>query len=179
MMSSTKPRQGQLPLEAAIFFVWLFLLTTPFIWPEWTAPATYLIPILALLTFFMLPRFSMLLMALCLSSVIYSETAGQLQGSTKLLLIGFVWLAVCIVLLRQWYLKRGTNQQPFPELKEPDHSSSSLPIFDAKMRHDLRTPVKMISFRFGSFNETSLRLFSRAPLISIYSCIKLFDYSKY
>src|SRR5258708_6247634 len=33
------------------------------------------------------------------------------------------------------------------------------------------TPVKIIIFRLGIFKVTSLRLFSRAPRISIYSCI--------
>src|SRR5687767_9778639 len=36
------------------------------------------------------------------------------------------------------------------------------------------TPVKMVIFRFGIRKEIFLRLFSRAPCISIYSCDILF-----
>src|SRR5712692_91237 len=35
------------------------------------------------------------------------------------------------------------------------------------------TPVNMMMLRLGSLSETSLRLFSRAPRISIYSCTML------
>src|SRR5215831_15065263 len=44
----------------------------------------------------------------------------------------------------------------------------------SKTRDDLPepdTPVKIVIWRLGMLMETSLRLFSRAPRISMYSCI--------
>src|SRR5262249_50340036 len=35
---------------------------------------------------------------------------------------------------------------------------------------DPDTPVKMVIWRFGSWSDTSFKLFSRAPRTSIYSC---------
>src|SRR5579859_2998679 len=75
----------------------------------------YVVPFLALATFFFLPTFPILLTALFLSAYLQNLATAGLEDPLKVLLIGATWLAALVVIV--WQMRARTT---------PSRSDSSL-----------------------------------------------------
>jgi CheY-like chemotaxis protein len=126
-------------MQALILVGW----TAIFVATRWQPLAFLLVPILALVTFFVLPRFPMVLAALFLSA--YVEGTNDLQDSTRLILVTLIWVAVLVT----WFRPTKSSDQ-----------SEALPTLNATIRHDLRTPANMIV----GFCDILLSMSAREPM---------------
>ena len=121
----------------------------------------YLVPLLALITFFLLPPFPLALTGIFLSGYVSVFPTDQPLGALKLPLIGGIWLAALVALGANTTARqnRVVVTQPEPEQPVSDHETSSMPASLASeplssvvpevrnspnLRHDVNTLLNLI-----------------------------------
>ncbi len=141
--------------------VLLILWSVTILAAHWLAFFLYLVPLLALITFFLLPPFPLVLAGLFLSGYIDVFPADQIPGMLKLLLIGGIWFAALVALGANTAARRYRVivTQPKPEKPLSDDetlsmsaSSTSEPVSSVSsevrrspnLRHDVSTPLNLI-----------------------------------
>src|ERR1041385_8788710 len=99
MSPSPAPYLHLSPRVLQIFqFVLLILWCATFAAVHSLAFSLYVVPLLALITFFLLPSFPVVVTALFLSGYLDGISTDAIPQALRLLLIGAIWLAVLVAL---------------------------------------------------------------------------------
>ncbi len=139
----------------------LILWAMTFVGVHWSASCLYLIPLLALGTFSLLPPFPVVMGVLFLSGYLGDSPAVPMQGTLKLLLIAATWLAALLALSASVAARRlrdtaaqsePVNPESDREIPVPSATSTPVPISTVSsratlaphFRHAVRTPLNLM-----------------------------------
>lgn len=119
-----------------------------------TVQVLYLLPILALLSFFLVDYFSGFVIALLLTVVAKMLYLDQVPGTTRALIIDAIWIAAIVAASIKLLQPSTTNvvDQPISGQPISDQTTDSSSVtanyqmgqLPAKFWHDLQTPVRVI-----------------------------------
>ncbi|MEO8612147.1 MAG: hypothetical protein ABI690_29905, partial [Chloroflexota bacterium] len=117
-------------------------------------PLLYLLPVLALFSFFLVDYFSGFVIAILLTAVVKTIDLEQVSGITRALIIDAVWITAIMaagIKLIKLFDTRIVNKQALAQ-SLPNHLTQAMPPtsndqpdeFPLSFWHDLQTPVSMI-----------------------------------